>query len=136
MPDTFTSNYNLTKPEVGASSDTWGTKLNLNLDTIDSTLKSVADAAAATRTIANGGTGATTAAGARTNLGVPANDGTGASGTWGISITGNAATATTAGNVTGTVALANGGTGATTAAGARTNLGVSASGVLTANWTV
>ena len=37
-------------------------------------------------------------------------------------ITGNA------GNVTGTVAVANGGTGATTASGARTNLGAAASG--------
>lgn len=37
---------------------------------------------------------------------------------------GNADTATTAGNVTGTVAIANGGTGATSAANARTNLGV------------
>jgi hypothetical protein len=56
----------------------------------------------------------------------PTLTGTGASGTWGISITGNAATATsatTAGNVTGTVAIANGGTGATTAANALTNLG-------------
>lgn len=47
-----------------------------------------------------GGTNATTAAGARTNLGltigtdVPAPSGTGASGTWPIGITGNAATAT------------------------------------------
>ncbi len=39
-------------------------------------------------------------------------------------ITGSAATATTAGNVTGVVALANGGTGATTATAARTNLGL------------
>ena len=38
-------------------------------------------------------------------------------------ITGNAATATTAGNVSGTVAIANGGTGATTAPTALTNLG-------------
>ena len=37
---------------------------------------------------------------------------------------GSATSATTAGNVTGTVAIANGGTGATTAAGARTNLGL------------
>ena len=52
--------------------------------------------------IANGGTGSTTSSGARTNLGVPAADGTGASGSsWNISIlgssascTGNAATAT------------------------------------------
>ena len=44
--------------------------------------------------ITNGGTGSATAVGARTNLGVPATDGTGATGTWPISITGNATYAT------------------------------------------
>ena len=45
---------------------------------------------AGTLDVDNGGTGATTASGARTNLDVPSTTGSGASGTWGINITGSA----------------------------------------------
>jgi hypothetical protein len=57
-------------------------------------------------TSVNGYTGAVTLS--YTDVGAPSTTGTNATGTWGIAITGNAA------NVTGTVAIANGGTGQTT----------------------
>jgi hypothetical protein len=59
---------------------------------------------AGTLDVDNGGTGATTAANARTNLSVPSTTGSGASGTWGIDITGNAATVTNGVYTTGSYA--------------------------------
>lgn len=46
MPDTTTTNYALTKPDPGGSSNTWGVKLNADLDALDGVVKTTADAVA------------------------------------------------------------------------------------------
>lgn len=116
----YTENLNLKKP---ARTDYFSVAdFNNNADIIDTAVGDIdtaldgklntdfSNVSGGAIAIANGGTGATTASGALTNLGVD-------------TALSNKADKDLS-NVTGTIAISQGGTGATTASGALTNLGV------------